>query len=274
MVLNYIHTLSIQREIKTDGHSPLLIIGSDFELYVAKNDKGKSPAFSLLNECFAAFFLHHWDICTPEFALIAIDKQLILAKEDLSVNHKPFYYDVPCFGSKFIENAIDINSFLVSEKKKAYNKLNNPLDVFHITLFDTWVENDDRKPTNYNLVLEPKTNKFNIVPIDNAFIFSTQSYEHLDPQYIAVSVNDHLLVSDLGFLIKKYTTINEDFINNQRDYFYLCINRCQQNFDAFVKEIRGYYLIDENSINKLKEFLFNKERNNNVFNEYVYRLKQ
>ena len=115
-----------------------------------------------------------------------------------------------------------ISDFILTDKKRTYNRLVNPLDVFHITLFDNWVENDDRKPTNYNLILEPNDKKFTAIPIDNAFIFSTQAYEHLNPEFGAsVSVNDHLLVSELGCLVKKFTAIDRDFVNQERDYFYL-----------------------------------------------------
>lgn len=178
------------------------------------------------------------------------------------------------FWLKVYKNAIDINALLVTDKRKAYNKILNPLDVFHITLFDTWVENDDRKPTNYNLLLEPVNNNFKIVTIDNAFIFSTMSYQDLNSQYVSVSVNDHLLVSELGYLIKKNTTIDHNFINNEREYFYLCLERCEQNFDNFMNQVTGFYTLDSLSITRLKEFLFNEERNNKVFDEYVYRLNQ
>ncbi len=63
----------------------------------------------------------------------------------------------------------------------------NPRDVFHITLFDTWVENEDRKPTNYNLILEPYQNGFKVLPIANAFIFSTMSYQDLKPEFVSVN---------------------------------------------------------------------------------------
>lgn len=274
MILDSIYANSIIKELPTEGHSPLLVLGSDFEMYVAKNDKGKEPPFSLINECFASYCFDIWGINTPNIKLINIANELILSQDNLSFNHREHYYNMPSFGSKFIDSSIDVNALLVTDKKKAFNKLNNPLDVFHITLFDTWVENDDRKPTNYNLVLEPFNKKFNIVPIDNAFIFSTMSYSDLDPEYVSVSVNDHLLVSDLGYLVKTNTIINDEFINNEREYFYLCVERCKQGFDNFINQVVGFYNIDENSISKLKEFLFDEERNNKVFDEYVYRLKQ
>ncbi|MFD2543786.1 HipA family kinase [Lacinutrix gracilariae] len=274
MIIDNIHTNSILKEIKTEGHSPLLVMGSDFEMYVAKNDKGKQPPFSLINEFLSSYCFAKWNVATPAMKLITIANELIVSQEGLSNNHRSHYYDTPCFGSKFVDKPVDVNALLITDKKKAFNKLNNPIDVFHITLFDTWVENDDRKPTNYNLILEPVDNKFNILPIDNAFIFSTMSYQDLNPEFVSVSANDHLLVSDLGYLIKKNTTIDEDFINNEREYFYLCIERCEQDFDTYMVQVANFYTIDSVSIASLKEFLFNEERNNKVFEEYVYRLKQ
>jgi hypothetical protein len=269
-----IHTNTILQEFKTEGHSPLLVLGSDYEMYVAKNDKAKEPAYALINEFFAAYCLEHWRIESPFVKLIDLHTDLIKLQDDLSSNHKPHYYHIPCFGSKYIKNAIDINDLLITDNKKAYNKIHNPLDIFHITLFDTWVENDDRKPTNYNLILKPNGNKYKVIPIDNAFIFSTMSYQDLNPEYVSVSVNDHLLVSELGHLIKTYTRIDDDFIKNEREYFYLCLERCEQGFDEFMKQLITVYGISDDSISSLKEFLFNKERNTKVFDEYVYRLGQ
>jgi len=274
MALDLIEANSIIKEFPTDGHSPLLVIGSDYELYIAKNDKGKEPPYSLINECIAYFCFNNWNISCPNIKLINIVNELLINQDNLSNNHKLHYYNIPCFGSKYIKNSIDINALIVTKKIKAYNKLNNPLELFHITLFDTWVENDDRKPSNYNLILAPFENKFNIIPIDNAFIFSTLSYKYLNSDFVSVSVNDHLLVSDLGRLIKKNTTIDEDFINKQKEYFYLCIEKCNRNFDNFINQITDYYSIDPFSISNLKKFLFDEERNKKVFEEYIFRLNQ
>lgn len=274
MNLDSLHTNSIIKELPTEGHSPLLVLGSDFKMYVAKNDKGKQPPYSLINECLGSYFFNHWDIVTPSVKIIEIAKELVDNQDGLSNNHRTHYYNTPCFGSEFVDNAIDVNALLVTDKKKAFNKLQNPIDVFHITLFDTWVENDDRKPTNYNLILEPAEKKFNVIPIDNAFIFSTMSYSDLNPEFVSVSVNDHLLVSDLGYLVKKNIAVTNNFINKEREYFYLCIERCKHNFDAFMAQVICFYNVDSDSVVSLKEFLFNEDRNNKVFDEYVYRLRQ
>lgn len=275
MSIETIHTNAIIRELPTSGHSPLLVLGSNYEMYVAKNDKGNEPPFALINECVAAYFLKKWSIPAPVSKLVYVAEELIKAQNSLSVNHKPHYYQMPCFGSKFVENSVDLSTLLITDKKKTYGKIANPLDVFRITLFDTWVENDDRKPTNYNLILEPNKSKFTVLPIDHAFIFSTMSYKDLNPDYgVSVSINDHLLVSDLGKLVKKYTFVDKSFIQTEREYFYLCVEKCKENFDNFLKQVAVFYSIDPASINTLKAFLFSEERNHKVFNEYVFRLQQ
>lgn len=274
MILETIHTNSIIKELPTGGHSPLLVLGSDYEMYVAKNDKGKEPPFALINECLASYCLDKWEIAAPDIKLVTIANELVIGQNSLSINHRPHFYNIPCFGSKFVMNPIDVNALMITGQKKAYNKIINPMAVFHITLFDTWVENDDRKPTNYNLILKPYKSRFNILPIDHAFIFSTMSYRDLNPEFVSVSANDHLLVSDLGRSVKRHIAIDDDFINNERDYFYLCIERCEQGFDYFMNQIAGIYTIDSDSITNLKAFLFNEERNTKVFDEFVYRLNQ
>jgi hypothetical protein len=55
MILENIHTNTIIKELRTEGHSPLLVLGSDYEMYVGKNDRGKEPPFALINECLASF---------------------------------------------------------------------------------------------------------------------------------------------------------------------------------------------------------------------------
>jgi hypothetical protein len=56
VIIEGIHTNSIFKELPTEGHSPLLVLGSDFEMYVAKNDKGKEPPFALINEFISSYF--------------------------------------------------------------------------------------------------------------------------------------------------------------------------------------------------------------------------
>jgi hypothetical protein len=273
MLFKKVEGLAIQKEIPTSGHSPLLVMGDDYKLYVVKNNKGKNLATELINEFLANFLLYLWNIKVPNAVYFNLDAEL-LESGNYSSFHKKHYYNDTCFGSEFFDPAIDLNDLMSGTNKVSYNHFNNPKDFFHIALFDIWVENDDRKPSNYNLIEIPESGKFTIIPIDHAFIFGTLKYEQLSPLPFTPSDNEHILISDLGYIFKKYTNINENFITFEREYFYLCIDKCKKEIDKFFLQINKTYDLDENSVIKLKEFLFNTERNEKVFIEYLYRISQ
>lgn len=250
-----------------------MVVGHDFKKYIAKNSKGQEPPLTLINETLANFLLNNWSLPVPGFTFIEISREL-LNSEELSQYHKHIYYDIPAFGSAYLEPFIDLNDFVFPLGKVFYNKIHNPIDFFRITLFDTWIENDDRKPTNYNLIFSVSNDKFTIVPIDHAYVFSTLNYIDLNPDEFFPSANEHLLVSDFVSMMKKHTKIDEAFIRNEKQYFYLCINKCEQSIDDFFTHLHNFTKISDESVSKIKEFLFNNNRNKKVFDEYIYRLKQ
>lgn len=268
--LSVINAISIDREIYTDGHSPLLVIGEDYNQYIVKNSSGRIPAFYLINEFLANGLLQCWNIPTPECANIQVDSSII---RGFSNKHRPAYYNDSTFGSKVIPNILDLNEYTLSNTKSSYNRLINPLDILRIGLFDLWVANDDRKPTNQNTILSIGSNgKYEITAIDHAFIFETLDYQHLNPQLFYPSVNDHIMICDLVNIVKRYTNINDSFVSSERDYFYFCLNTSQESFEKITNNIPNDLGITDSLITFLEQFLFNQDRNNRVFEEYTYRL--
>ncbi len=273
MTIESIKAIVIKKEIHTDGHSPLLIVGSDFRKYIAKNSKGHDPPLTLINEALAAFFLRNWNLPVPDFKMVYFNNKLLKSKE-LTINHKPYFYESFAFGSSYIEPVIELNDFVFYSKKTFYNKIINPIEFFRIALFDIWIENDDRKPSNYNLLLSSENDKYRIIPIDHAFIFSTLKYEDLNASEFYPIANEHLLVSEFGRLLKKYTNIDKAFIKNEKHYYYFCVNKCKQLFDNYIVQLQTFTNIPDESVANIKEFLFDRERTKKVFNEFIYRLNQ
>lgn len=271
--LNHIHATSIINEILTEGHSPLKVTGSDFNIYIAKNAKGEAPAIHIINEILAKCFLDLWGLPTADFAVMNISKELITNENLTSLYHKPHYYETPCFASKWVENSVDLNDFLLSQNKKTFKLFHNPVDFLRISLFDEWIENDDRKPSNYNLILEPVSKKYKITPIDHAFIFSTLSYKYLDPKTYCARANDHLMISELGNLIRNETLIDKEVIEREKEYFYICISKCLSNFDTILNSVRQHFDLEEKDANSIKNFIFDSDRNRKVFQEHIYRLR-
>lgn len=263
----------IEKELLTDGHSPLLVVTDDFKRYVAKNAKGHNPALALINEWFCHCFLTQWDIPVPDVALVHVPK-VLLEHTTLSGHHRLHYYNDAVFGSKYIENAIELNEFVYSRQRANYKNISNPLDFLHIALFDTWIENDDRKPTNHNLLLEPVGGKFKIIAIDHAFVLGTLDYIHLKPEEFHPISNEHILISELGRSVKGSFTLDAAFVEKEKEYFYLCIQKCLDCFDVLLTQITDVFELNAERLDRLKAFLFNEERNAKVFNEYLYRLEQ
>jgi hypothetical protein len=262
--------LSITREIETGGHSPLEVITTDFKKYIVKTGQGKEPPYYLISELLCQQFLSLWKIPTPEVDIINIDRSII--QINLSDKHKLFHFDKPCFGSEVLAPMVEVTKFTELTGKKSLKRIVNPVDFFKIALFDIWVENDDRKPGNYNLLFraEPK-NRYQIYAIDHAFTFTTQNYDQLDPTYgVTNTFNDSILY---GPIAKPLFGIVRAYNIDWRQYFYESVNACEKNFVKIVQNLPEDFKLNANITAKLAEFLFHTERNGQVIQEFYSRLK-
>ncbi len=269
--LRHITAISLKEELPTTGNSPIKVIGSDYNMYVAKNSKNKNPATDIINEVLAHYFLTLWEVPTPNIALITIDPAHLLP--EYSNNHRPHYYNNEIFASQWISNAVDSSILFEINKKKDYDKFNNPEILFKIGLFDIWVENDDRKPTNHNLLFQTINGKQNIIPIDHSFIFGTMNYVDLDPTTFSPIENENIFVSSLGASLMRYKKKNKKWQPINRDYFYLCVQNCKQEYANIVAKIPPIWGFTAEHQTKLYDFLFNEERNKAVYNEFEYKLR-
>lgn len=268
--INHITAISFKEEIYTSGNSPIKVIGNDYEMYLVKNSKNKNPATDIINEVLAYYFLSLWKIPIPKIAVTKIDTSQLLP--EYSRNHKPIYYEKEVFASHWLSNTLDINELFEIKNKRDYDKYYNPEVIFEIGLFDIWVENDDRKPTNQNLILHKHNGLQHIVPIDHAFIFGSNDYLELNPDYFAGSDNDNIFISNLAKSLLKYKKKSKAWAKIDREKFYLCIQKCKENYVNIVKNIPESWGFTQIHQNKLYEFLFNESRNKAVFEEYLYKL--
>ena len=218
------------------------------------------------------FLLHFWNIPTPKVANVTIDKSL-LENGEFSHSHKPHYYDLPTFGSKNVANTTEMNKFLRNNDKHDINKFKNSKDLLKIGLFDIWVENTDRKPTNNNILFQHNKKTITIFALDHAFTFDSLSYENLNADYISNTWNENILAT--SFSKKLYSIIKDvnNWINEIREYFYFCIRECEQNFDAIVQYIPKGLGFSNELKELLKSFLFNDKRNKLVFEDFISRFE-
>ena len=269
--IKHITATSLKEEITTEGNSPIKVIGSDYNMYVAKNSKNKLPATDMINEVLAHYFLRLWQIPTPEIALITIDPAHLLP--EYSIHHRPHYYNHEVFGSQWINNAVDSSLLFEINNKKEYCKFNHPEILFDIGLFDIWVENDDRKPSNHNLLIQSINGKQHIIPIDHSFIFSSMNYNNLDPSQFCPIDNENIFVSSLGSSLKQFKKKKKEWRTIDIEKFYICTQLCKENYVSIIGNIPLSWGFTEDHQQKLYDFLFNEIRNKQVYEEFEYKLR-
>lgn len=269
--LTQLKAVTVIKEIPTDGHSPLLVIASNYESYYAKSCK-RIPDFTILSEFLCHYFLKCWQIDTPDIAAIKINADQLIPGLSI-INNNPRNFETICFGSKQIKDAIDVQDFISADNKAHFKKIRNSEVVFRLALFDIWIENDDRKPTNNNLILSSSESEKSIVAIDHSYVFSTLSYDHLDPALgITSSYNDSILLSEIGRSVVNKTTINDDWVNDIEEKFYLYIENCKKHYDEIAAFIPAELGFSDQLKKYISYFLFDENRNSEVFKEFISRL--
>jgi hypothetical protein len=155
---------SIIKQYDTDGHSPYLVLSDELEKYVLKTFKNSHDRPSIVKEFLCTSLLKCWNINTPSVATMSLSPEVL--DSSYVLNNNRFSYSTSYFGSTLMENAIDLQLFISAKGKIPSRKILNPEILLEIALFDIWIENDDRKPSNNNLLLCPENNGLLITAID------------------------------------------------------------------------------------------------------------
>ncbi len=234
--LLYKNVIEVRREISKTFHTPLLVLTSDLDEYYSKTPKDHTLELSIIKEFLCSHLLECWNLRTPEIAALKIDPAII--KIPLSHNHKNSYFSRHSFGSKILKPVTELEAIMQIENKHDYNRFENPVDVLKIGLFDIWIENDDRKPSNTNILIKNDENGLNFYPIDHSFTFSTMKFQDLDSSVISVSFNDSILYTKFAqsifqFIIKN----NKGWFDQIKDYFLMSVSNCQKNFTYITNNI-------------------------------------
>ncbi len=271
-MLKEVKAITHLRDFNTGGHRPMLILADDDNKYVVKPYKGTGFDYSFYNEILCNYLLGIWQLPTPKIALVKINKEIV-ANSNNGSGYKKSSFNNYFFGSLYQENALELNQYLTFNKQVDYKKIVAPEKIVDLGLFDIWVENDDRSPSNYNILLHSEKDRLKFLAIDNAFTFNTLDYKNLNPQFITNSFNDNVLYSELGKKILKKIKPTERWISYKKDLYYLCIRNCQQQFDEIINNIAIFYKLNDVDCEGLHSFLFDERRNKLVFQEFTTRLK-
>lgn len=262
---------SIQRILKrydTQGSSPILIMGDDLNQWVCKYRDDQK----LFNELLAYEFAKLWNICIPESALIEIDydKHVQTFSEKKGLDRR--FFERECFGSCFLEEALDVNKSMLGNKE-IVRRIKNKDDFLKISLFDIWLSNEDRNCGNYNLLLktiEGGGGYTLFYIIDNTEIFnSSMAYTQ---GLMDITEEDTVLNSELAVLLFKRDTQIVKKMNTLLSLFPSFVGSCKKELSNIYQQIPQKWNINisqyEPNINELfsKNWLNICERN---FRTYI-----
>lgn len=265
--------INIKQEKIGTSQSPLFVISDDFKFYYLKTPSNNTPELSIIKEFLCHFLLNCWELKTPPIAALKVDPNFIGI--NLSPHHKSEYFKRTCFGSENLESSSDFISLLSLSSKYDYNKFSAPLDLLKIGLFDIWIENDDRKPTNPNLLVQETGTGFDLYAIDHALTFSSMKFTDLNPALdLGVSYNDSLLNTDLAKSIAKYAFKgSSNWFEQINSYFYNVVNNSNVFFNKILESIPEDLGLTDDCYSSLFNFLFSESRNKRVFDEFLGRFK-
>lgn len=259
---NHIVT-SFIKKYDTDGHAPYLVLTDTLEKCVLKTCNNQADKISLTKEFLCALLLDNWEIETPPFCSLTIDSTL--NESPFVITDKGFKYSSLYFGSKHVDSAFEMNEFIAPDGKVATRKILNISQLFDIALFDIWVENDDRRPSNNNLLLCPYEKDFVIRAIDHAYTFGSIDFLQINPEFVSFSHNDSILYSEMGKSAINCTKLNSKWLDTYKEKFYLCIQKTENSFQHACELLPYEFQLTEKERIALNSFLFCKERNKKVF---------
>lgn len=229
----------IHKLYTTSGSSPILVTCDDFNEWVCKYDRQTN---NLFNELISSEFAKIWKINTPESALVLVNKEHVPLAKYPALH--PHLFNKECFGTKLLENSIDVNlSAIPLFKEPSFiNKIQNKSDFLKIALFDIWLSNEDRHYNNNNLLIHSNSNNFKFFfAIDHVCIFNSST---LHIGLTELTEDDTIINTDIAALLfkdkKKLTAI----VDNLDRILYLCTKVCEEKLDEILELVPLSWGID------------------------------
>lgn len=276
MKLQKIRQIEVQKiigETTTIGSSPLQVWADDMNYYYAKTTMPQVPRVELINELICAYFAQCWDLRVPPFALTAISdiviEKYISEKGSLSNRYKSTSFGENLFfASQQIEPAIELEKYISANQQSSFKTFEKPQDIIKIGVFDYWIGNKDRQPSNPNILIGALEKKFDFHPIDHtaAFAYLTDYNQVRDIMLSIESKNNILSLPIVRYIsnfvdAEKYAGLKREILSG--------IEIVLKNIDFIFEQIPSSWDFSKKQKVHLKEFLSDKERNERIASSYL-----
>ncbi len=171
------------------------------------------------------------------------------------------------FGSKEIyPNHILAAKTDFIKNKHDFNRIPNPDDLIRIGIFDLHFMNMDRNDANFNLIQNKgQRDPMKIFAIDHVQCFGGNAYKQSLRPTPVDSIGANILRTDYGYSICKY--LGKNVLNRILEVYFTNFVALQRNFDEYFDELPAAWEIDENTKQRIVNFIFDDTRNESVREE-------
>jgi len=252
------------------AHRPLKVFDSEYTPYVLKFPNNPFDDSSIIKEFLCHFLLKCWEIPTTKIASLHVPSNVIDQSSQITKREKELIRNYPCFGSKLLLHSTELSNLITADNIVSQRRIKNANDILKIALFDIWVENDDRKPSNNNILLNQAGRCFELIPIDHSYTFSSLEFSELTYTEVCFSDNDSILYSPLAKSIIKNIKCNREFYVEYEKMFYICIENVKALFSRPTSNVADNLIFTTRDKTFLSNFLFNNERNRSVLNNFFH----
>lgn len=275
MELQRVRQIEVQKiisETTTIGSGPLQVWADDMNYYYAKTTMPQVPRVELINELICAYFAQCWDLRVPPFALTTISdiviENYISEKGNLSSRYKSTSFgDNLFFASQIIEPVIELEKYLLPNQQglKTFYK---PQDLIKIGVFDFWIGNKDRQPSNPNVLISGFGKKFNFHPIDHtaAFAYLTD-YKKVRDILLSIEPKNNLLSLPIVRYISNF--VGAETYAGLKEEILSGIEVVLQSIDFIFEQVPPSWGFSQKQKVHLKQFLSDEERNERIVNSYL-----
>ncbi len=285
---------------------PALILGSDQEKYIMKNQRilhnGERKDFNcmFLNEMLAYQIARHLDVPVPEVAIANIDSMLIENDPKITFVHR--FHEGNHFASKKLshkEDNLEKNykealrmgkPYIVRSWRAFFEKVTNIGDISRILAFDLLIGNFDRYNNTGNLLISNDRGSRRLYAIDHGHAFflptwntqkinmlkaPTPSLEYLN-WFVDMILKNNLKIGAANGMGEVFRSIedNIDLTDVSDHSFQGIVDQIESiridNVDEWMNEIPDeWYISKTDQITYYKQFLMNQK---NLVRDLIQRL--
>lgn len=250
----------ISHQFRT-GEEPVVVECSDMKTRVCKYPRMSGSAYKLACEVIGEAMARAWGLNAPSCDLVLIKR--IHVPSTIS----PHLFTVPCIGTIYIDNLVDITPSSYSIVNQTRKNLQALLQV---ALLDFWLANEDRNTNNANLMYSVEQDT--IIPIDFGCILNTATFDYSLSQ---LTSTDTILYASLFHHLVAQTASAEvlEIATELKPWYKESLEKAQKIVPDIVDSLPVQWSIPKDIVLVKLQELFTGEWIESVWDNFIENIK-